>query len=336
MRDQAVFIGARAAGMVLGLATVLLAVAAQAGDCAEPTKDGPVAPDYGVCRGLDPECFHARKGPEPVRYRILLFTRTGGFRHENLGPALAPGLNPPLTPAHVVQNGMLALAARNGWTLDYTEDPRVMSHLAGYNAVVFFSNSGDALDDDGKAALRRHLRAGGGFVGIHNALGAYGRWPWYEGLLGGTRLAGHGPYRTGDVVRLDRGDDSNRRLPPRFTFKDEWYDLAPFPTRVQVLAEVDQTSSAALPSASLDADGAGPRQAPRAPLPGVVGRPPGRCDVHPVAWRHYYDGGKAWLTTLGHDAGVFAKGDGSAGAMEFQAMIEGGLASVMDPAPFRP
>lgn len=336
MRVQAAISGARSAGMVLGLAAALLAGAAQAGERAGPIKDSPGAPDYGVCRGLDPKCFHARRRPEPARYRILLFTRTGGFRHENLGPALAPGLNPPLTPANVVQNGMLALAARNGWTLDYTEDLRFLTQLGGYNAVVFFSTSGEALDDRGKSALRHYMRAGGGFVGVHNALGPHGRWLWYEGLLGGTNLAGHGPHRTGDVVVLDRDDASTRRLPRGFAFKDEWYNLAPFPTRVEFLAAVDETSWTAIRSAAPRPDSADPPRLPSAPRPRVVGSYPGQGDFHPVAWRHYYDGGKAWLTTLGHDAGVFSSGDGFPGAAEFQAMLAGGLKSVMDPEPFRP
>jgi hypothetical protein len=322
--------------LALGLAAALLAGAAQAqtGNPGGPINDNLGALDYGVCRGLDPKCFHDWKRPATTRYRILLFTRTGGPRHENLGPALAAGLNPPLTQANVVQNGMLALAARNGWTLDYTEDPRFMTQLGGYNAVVFFSSSRDALDDDGKTALRQYMRAGGGFVGVHNAFGAHYQWPWYEGLLGGTNFYDHGPHRTGEVVVVDRKDVSTRELPLRFAFKDEWYNLVPFPTRVRFLATVDETSWIAVPPAPAYPDSANPRRPPGAPLPRVVGSHPGHGDFHPVAWCQYYDGGKAWLTTLGHDAGVFSTGGGFAGAAEFQAMVAGGIKSVMGAEPF--
>jgi hypothetical protein len=137
---------------------------------------------------------------------VLLFTRTAGPRHANLGPALPPGLNPPLAAGNVVQNGMLKLAADNGWKLDYTEDVSQMTNLSGYNAVIFFSTSRDNLDDGAKTALRQYIRAGGGFVGIHNAFGTLYNWPYYEGLLGGANFYDHGPDR-----RWRRGDRSTAR-----------------------------------------------------------------------------------------------------------------------------
>jgi len=319
-----------------GLATALLAGAAQAqtGNPGGPINDNLGAWDYGVCRGLDPKCFHDWKRPATTEYRILLFSRTGGPRHLNLGPALPPGMNPPLDEANVVHKGMLALAAKNGWKLDYTEDLQFMSQLGGYNAVVFFSTSRDALDDDAKTALRQYLRAGGGFVAIHNAFGTMYNWPWYEGLLGGANFYDHGPHRTGDVVIVDRKDASTKDLPPRFGFKDEWYNLVPFPTKVRFLATVDEKSWAEVPPAPPYPPGAMPRRPPGQQLPRVVGSHPGHGSFHPVAWCQYYDGGKAWVTTLGHDAGVFAADGGFQGAAEFQTLITGGIKSVMGAEPF--
>jgi hypothetical protein len=54
-----------------------------------------------------------------------------------------------------------------------------------------------------------------------------------------------------------------------------------------------------------------------------------------VTWCQYYDGGKAWMTTLGHDAGDFAKDDAQfPGAAAFQTMILGRIKSVMGAKPF--
>src|SRR5690242_14454935 len=54
-------------------------------------------PDYGVCRGVDPRCYHDWGNFDPARgYRVLLYTHTAGPRHADLGPALPPGLDPPL------------------------------------------------------------------------------------------------------------------------------------------------------------------------------------------------------------------------------------------------
>jgi hypothetical protein len=290
--------------------------------------------DYGVCRGTDVKCFHDWPRNKTTQYRVLLFTRTAGPRHADLGKPLDTGLNPPLDDSNVVQREMKKLMAANGIQLDYTEDLKIMLGLNAYNAVIFFSTSRDALDDNAKTALRQYLRAGGGFVGIHNAFGTLYNWPYYEGLLGGANFFDHGPERSGDVVVQDTGDTSTQGLPKRWSFTDEWYNLIPFPTHVRFLATVDEKSF----GPSTRAEG-GPR---RPPTPGVapagfvppeqsvVGHDPGHGDFHPVAWCQYYDGGKAWLTTLGHDAGDFAASDTDfPGALEFQKLIVGGVKSVM-------
>jgi type 1 glutamine amidotransferase len=65
----------------------------------------------------------------------------------------------------------------------------------------------------------------------------------------------------------------------------------------------------------------------------VVGRSPGHGDFHPVAWCQYYDGGRSWVTTLGHDAKLFTD-DSFAGGKEFRTLITGGIKSAMGAAPF--
>ena len=48
--------------------------------------------------------------------------------------------------------------------------------------------------------------------------------------------------------------------------------------------------------------------------------------LHPVAWCQYYDGGKVFATTLGHDAGDFANDDTVfPGSVEFKKLIVGGI-----------
>jgi uncharacterized protein len=276
-------------------------------------------PDYGVCRGLDARCYHDWGNFDPATngYRILLYTRTAGPRHADLGPALAPGLNPPLTEANVVQNAIVAMGAANGFGVDYTEDVTQLStpgRLFPYNAVVFFSTSRDTLDDAAQTSLRQYIRGGGGFVGIHNAFGTEYNWPWYEGLLGNANFYDHGPLQIGTVQTVDRRDVSTAGLPSRWTFTDEWYNLIPFPSKVRVLATVDESTL----------------------LRGVVGNMghPGHGDFHPVAWCQYYDGGRSWVTTLGHDARDFSTDGSFEGGQYFQALILGGIESAMGKASF--
>ena len=312
--------------IVGAVAAFASAAAAQTGNPGGRINDRLGNPDHGVCRGVDPACFHDWKRAPTAKYRLLLFTRTAGPRHASLGKALPPGLNPALADDNVSQREMLRIAGENGWTLDYTEDLSQMTNLTGYNAVIFLSTSRDALDDNGKTALRQYMRAGGGFVGIHNAFGTMYNWPWYEGLLGGANFYDHGPYRPGDVVTAAK-DPSTSALPARWRFQDEWYNLVPFPTKVRFLATVDEKSwgdpvQQPRPPGSAMPAGFPPR------LPSVVGQHPGHGSFHPVAWCQYYDGGKAWLTTLGHDAKAYQTGDLIPGAANFQALVVGGIKSV--------
>ncbi|EXG82300.1 ThuA domain-containing protein [Cryptosporangium arvum] len=268
-------------------------------------------PDYGVCRGTDARCYHDWGNFDPAKgYRVLLYTRTAGPRHANLGPALGAGLNPTLTAANVVQNGVVALGEKNGFTVDWTEDVTRLatpSALFKYNAVIFFSTSRDTLDGAAQTALRQYVRGGGGFVGVHNAFGTEYNWPWYEGLLGNANFYDHGPAQPGVVQTVGRSTG----LPARWNFTDEWYNLVPAPTKVRVLATVDEPTL---------------KQGVR----GSQGHP-GHGRNHPVAWCQYYDGGRAWLTTLGHGADIFGTG---AEAQNFQTLLSGGIESAMGEKPF--
>jgi hypothetical protein len=156
--------------------------------------------NYGVCRGTDPSCYH--NWGVTRQKKVLLFTRTAGPRHASLGTALAAGVNPPLGANNNTQADIIRLMAAEGIAVDYTETVTNLSNLSQYMAVIFFSNSRDALFDHGRAVnptfavstttsayldsskvnLRQYMRAGGGFVAVHNAHGTEYNWPWYEGL----------------------------------------------------------------------------------------------------------------------------------------------------------
>jgi uncharacterized protein len=275
-------------------------------------------PDYGVCRGPRPQCYHDWGNFDLSQgVRVLVYSRTAGPRHANLGPTLAPGLNPPLAAANVAQNAIVRLGQQNGFTTDWTEDVTQLSspsRLFDYNVVIFLSTTRDTLDDAAQTSLRQYIRGGGGFVGFHNAFGTEYNWPWYEGLLGNANYYDHGPYQPGIVQTVDRKDVSTKDLPSRWAFADEWYNLVPFPSEVRVLAQVDETSLAR-----------GVR--------GSMGHP-GHGDHHPVAWCQYYDGGRSWVTTLGHDAAAFADPPTADGAASFQKLIVGGILSAAGAQPF--
>jgi hypothetical protein len=322
------------------------AAAAEAGDRpaggTEPTAKQPVTtsvprgleeyfdPYYNVVRGRVPASYHPWVSDR--QDRILLYTRTAGPRHAHLGPALAAGLNPPLTAAHVLQNAIAGWMGEVGVQVDWTEDVTLVPGIgSSYKAVVFGSTSRDTLWRHGTAvqpaaavntttgahldaartALRQYLRAGGGFAGIHNAIGGTEyNWPYYEGLCGGTQYYDHGALQNGVVVTYAK-DSSTRELPPRWEFKDEWYNWMPFPSRVKFLLGVDESTLAT-----------------------KSGTHPGHGRFHPVSWCQYYDGGRSWVTALGHDPAAWTDGSGYPGQEFFKRHIVDGILSAMGDLPF--
>ena len=312
-----------------------------------PGQQQSVDPVYGVCRGPDPGCYN--NWYTDREDRVLVYSRTAGPRHGNLGDRLDPdhpsnaglGLERPyiiesddpgpyplpLNGSHVVQNSLIRLLTAQGIAVDVTEDVQAIERLSNdYKAVIFASPTRDTLWNHASAAqggtrldrareqLRKYIQGGGGFVAIHNAHGTEYTWPWYEGLLGNSNYYSHGANQTGEVVVINDRDVSTANLPSRFTFEDEWYNLVPFPNNVEFLATVDEST---LPEGPARSDGH-----------------PGHGDFHPVAWCQYYDGGRAWITTLGHNADSFTETNQGPGAAEFQSMLTNGIKSAMGLEPF--
>lgn len=286
----------------------------------EPVADSSFDPYYNVCRGPDPKCYNDWGAFATTPNRVLVYSRTAGPRHANLGTAMAPGLNPTMNADNVMQAGLVRMLTAEGITVDWTEDVTVLSgRINNYKAVIFASSNRDTLwngaattsQDAARTALRNYMRRGGGFVALHNAFGAEYNWAYYEGLLGNANFYNHGPNRAGDVEIM--GDDpSTEGVTRRFSFQDEWYNLMPFPTNVKFLAKVDTST-----------------------LNPVTGAPhPGHADFHPVAWCQYYDGGRSWVTTLGHNAHSFAADRTGVGAIEFQRLVVQGVKSAMGLIPF--
>ena len=83
-------------------------------------------------------------------------------------------------------------ARQQGFTVDDSADPAVFTfgNLARYRAVVFLSANGVTLDDAQEAAFQAYVKAGGGFVGVHDAARAQPESSWFTGLIGSRPAAG--------------------------------------------------------------------------------------------------------------------------------------------------
>jgi type 1 glutamine amidotransferase len=169
--------------------------------------------------------------PGDAPRRILVFSKTAGFRHASIPDGIA---------------AIRELGAGNGFDVDATEDDSVFEDatLSSYDAVVFLSTTGDILDPIGQAAFERYIRGNHGFVGIHSASDTEYGWAWY-GELVGAFFANHPAIQSASVRVLDRLHPSTRPLPELWNRTDEWYNLASNPaSRVHVLATVDESSYA--------------------------------------------------------------------------------------------
>ena len=170
----------------------------------------------------------APDGAQAALPRVLLFSRTAGFRHASIPDGI---------------RAVRELGAGR-WEVDATEDPAAFTapNLGRYRAVVFLSTTGNVLDDAQQRALEGYVRAGGGWAGVHAATDTEYDWPWY-GRLAGAWFAGHPPVQPATVKVEDRGHRSTRMLPAEWRRTDEWYAFRSSPRgSVRVLASLDEAS----------------------------------------------------------------------------------------------
>ncbi|WP_328868877.1 ThuA domain-containing protein [Streptomyces sp. NBC_00287] len=203
----------RALGLFTGLALCLTPQAATA-------LAGPADQPAGTTRQA--------AAADPA-YKILVFSRTAGFRHSSIDDGIA---------------ALRDLGTDNNFTVDATEDPQAFStgNLGQYKAVVFLSTTGDVLGDAQQTAFEQYINGGGGYVGIHAAADTEYDWPFYEGLAGAL-FHSHPAIQSATVEVEDRAHDATAHLGTTWQRTDEWYNYRTNPrTTAHVLASLDESS----------------------------------------------------------------------------------------------
>lgn len=160
--------------------------------------------------------------------------------------------------------------------------------LSGYAAIVLLNTPGDELKGAQRAALEAYVRAGGGVVAVHRALifNPPGEWPWFEKLVGRTFRI-HPMVQTATVRVEDPSFPAAFGLPSRWIWSDEWYEFnEPLVPGLHTVLSVDERS-----------------YDPTRIWPGQTAR--GMGATHPVAWYHGYDGGRVFVTALGHTPALY-------------------------------
>jgi len=204
---------------------------------------------------------------DPNLPRVLVFTRTMKYRHKSIPEGV-------LAVHHLGGNTM--------WATDHTEDAGAFTpeNLKRYAAVVFLNTTGDVLDETQQKAFEDYIHAGGGFVGVHAAADTEYDWPWY-GKLVGAWFRDHTKVMPNRVNVEDPTEISTIWMLASnpWPHEDEWYAFRSNPRpNVRVLGTIDDT------------------------LTGVNGM----GGAHPIAWKHTFEGGRAWYTGMGHTKESYA------------------------------
>ncbi|MGB5274084.1 MAG: ThuA domain-containing protein [Flavobacteriaceae bacterium] len=193
--------------------------------------------------------------------KILVFTKTNGYRHKSIEKGVA---------------ALKELGKNNRFQITQTEDSLSFSpaNLKKYKMIIFLSTTGDVLGERQQRALEGYIKGGGSFMGIHAAADTEYEWPWY-GKLVGAYFKSHpnNPnVREATIDVVMKNHRSTAHLPERWVRVDEWYNYKNINPELTVLMKLDETS--------------------------YEGGENG--DDHPIAWYHSYDGGNAFYTGGGH------------------------------------
>ena len=172
--------------------------------------------------------FFQRCDSSDVSARILVFSKTEGYRHESI-------------PAGVT--ALRKLCKDNDIAMDSSEDAADFNekNLKRYAAVVFLNTTGDVLNPIQETDFERYIQAGGGYVGVHSATDTEYGWHWYGGLAG-AYFTSH-PKQQDATLRVNSHDHpATKHLPDEWKRFDEWYNFKEMNPQVNVLLSIDEGS----------------------------------------------------------------------------------------------
>ncbi|MFC4607052.1 ThuA domain-containing protein [Streptomyces maoxianensis] len=171
----------------------------------------------------------SNSAPDRTAKRVLVFSKTAGFRHDSIPAGVA---------------ALKELGKTSNMTVDATEEAAqfTSSNLARYDAVVFLSTTGDVLNADQQKAFENFVTTGGGYMGVHAAADTEYDWAFYGGLVG-AYFASHPQIQPATVRVEDHTHPSTAHLDDAWERTDEWYNYRTNPRgKARVLATLDETT----------------------------------------------------------------------------------------------
>ncbi|KHL25476.1 hypothetical protein PK98_01930 [Croceibacterium mercuriale] len=207
------------------------------------------------------------------QYKLLVLARPSTYHYEYIP---------------IARDSLERLARLHAFDLVYTNKIEVFEDdLQQYAAIMFLNTAGSELTQPQRRRFEEYMRAGGNAMIVHRAaIMPVDDWPWYEKLVGRT-VGVHPMLQTGVVTTVDRGFPATYGLPERWLWSDEFYVTTnPHGIAINPVLNVDETS-----------------YDPTKIWPGQVSHRMGAD--HPIAWHHQYEGGRVFVTTLGHNGEMY-------------------------------
>jgi len=207
------------------------------------------------------------------KVKVLVYTKNGkGYVHDNIPDAV---------------KAIQKLGTEKGFGVDVSDDPAVFTenNLKQYTFLLFPSTNNDVFDTEAqRLAFRRYIEAGGGFVGLHSVIGTERNWRWFKMMLGGS-FVWHPKFQPLQIKVLDKDHLSVAGMPAVWSKEDECYFMKELYPGMNVVMAHDL--SAMKPN---EKDSERIKE-----LASNFG------DYYPAVWYQDFDGGKIWITTLGHN-----------------------------------
>ncbi len=133
-----------------------------------------------------------------------------------------------------------------------------------------------------REAIQAFVRSGKGVVVAHAGLDAFYGWDWYRQMVGGGLFDSH-PWTQNVGIKIEEENAATAHWGEGFEINDEIYVLDVNPRwNARILSSLD------LRSVEAQQDPAGPAQ-----------------NDHPISWIRKHDGGRVFVTKLGHFPAVW-------------------------------
>ncbi|WP_446045742.1 ThuA domain-containing protein [Streptomyces olivaceus] len=177
----------------------------------------------------DVDDFEFSTEPFKAGKKVLVFSKTAGFRHDSIPEGIA---------------ALKELGTPAGIQVTATEEAGqfTTNNLAKYDAVAFLSTTGDVLNADQQTAFENYIKNGGGYMGIHAAADTEYDWEFYGGLVG-AYFHSHPAIQQATVRVEDHDHPATAHLDDAWERTDELYNYRTNPReQAKVLATLDETT----------------------------------------------------------------------------------------------